>query len=810
MSDLKNINPDNEEEIESPIEGPPPDWMKTATSSAGSSFKENEAPEWLRNIRAGKGSSTTESKEEASVAGDESAAGSTETMSDLERLLAEEGIDLTGVADERPEGAEGMSVKDWMIATSDDEIIRRKIGAEPIEEPPAPKVAPKPLPESPAPIPTFAEDVVEEELPDWLREISDEVETSPPLAEVAEARAVTAKPLVEEEMPGDEDLPDWLREVSEQVQATTPPAVSDTGPVEEQDELMLEEDLPDWLHGISDEPAPVAEPIVETGLAADLTDASVAEEMPAWLQEEEEEETPLQAVTATRDDKLVVTDELPSWLREVEEDQAELPLVMAEPEPEPILPVQPPEADVLEEELPDWLREGEESALDTDFGPEFEPAPYPMTDSTDTAIDEENLPDWLRDVQEAEVEAEAELPELELPELMEAEAEIEEELDELDEAELPDWLKEVQAEEEMIAPTAPEPQAVATTPVPLETEAEIVEEELPDWLREAAAESVEAGLGLEAMVEAPRAEVGEGLPDWLQGVEMAEEEPFEPSEPSPDEFGFGVGVEEEEEIEPALVQEELPDWLKEVQVESEEMVVLEKAAVAKVAGPELEESLVAETELPDWLQVEEEAEAELPVEPVLLEPEPAATAVVAAPEFLAPAEPELAEAEPIPAEAPAPVVTAEVAPPVPAGAPALADMPDWLKKLREGDVEEEVVVAAPVRPLPKPVVAGPMVRSVTTPEPETPAEIAIPEEASERLEQARVARDAGNIDEALQYYENLVSSGLQLDRVIEDIKQTIKSYPANAMLYQVMGDAMMKDGRLQSALDAYRTALSKL
>jgi cytochrome c-type biogenesis protein CcmH/NrfG len=46
--------------------------------------------------------------------------------------------------------------------------------------------------------------------------------------------------------------------------------------------------------------------------------------------------------------------------------------------------------------------------------------------------------------------------------------------------------------------------------------------------------------------------------------------------------------------------------------------------------------------------------------------------------------------------------------------------------------------------------------------------------------------------------------------VIDDLEQTIKSYPSNPILFQLMGDAMMKDGRLQSALDVYRQALTKL
>jgi cytochrome c-type biogenesis protein CcmH/NrfG len=55
-----------------------------------------------------------------------------------------------------------------------------------------------------------------------------------------------------------------------------------------------------------------------------------------------------------------------------------------------------------------------------------------------------------------------------------------------------------------------------------------------------------------------------------------------------------------------------------------------------------------------------------------------------------------------------------------------------------------------------------------------------------------------------------VVNGVYLNKVIEDMQQAIKMHPGNYLLYQLMGDAMMRDGRLQSALNAYREALSKL
>jgi len=48
-------------------------------------------------------------------------------LSDLERLLAEEGIDLNAAVDAPPAEAQGMSAKEWLIASSDDELIRKGV-----------------------------------------------------------------------------------------------------------------------------------------------------------------------------------------------------------------------------------------------------------------------------------------------------------------------------------------------------------------------------------------------------------------------------------------------------------------------------------------------------------------------------------------------------------------------------------------------------------------------------------------------------------------------------------------------------------
>jgi tetratricopeptide (TPR) repeat protein len=151
----------------------------------------------------------------------------------------------------------------------------------------------------------------------------------------------------------------------------------------------------------------------------------------------------------------------------------------------------------------------------------------------------------------------------------------------------------------------------------------------------------------------------------------------------------------------------------------------------------------------------------------------------------------------------------EVAPEPPAPVPAAEDvsageedMPNWLQKLR--DEEEPAPAVEPV------AAAVETVETVAAPTVTEKPDDGLPSDADERLKLARLARDKGEIEEAVRVYDSLVASGSHLDRVIDDLEQSIKSYPSNYQLFQLMGDAMMKDGRLQSALDVYRQALTKL
>jgi len=317
----------------------------------------------------------------------------------------------------------------------------------------------------------------------------------------------------------------------------------------------------------------------------------------------------------------------------------------------------------------------------------------------------------------------------------------------------------------------------------------VEQDELPDWLQEVEDEGAGEDLfGVEEGSEfGEDVIVADELPDWLAEVE-SDDEPFEPSEPSPQEL---------EEVE---ADGELPDWLQETEEETELTEVVEVSEVLLEEEPEPEaeveeiapivESEIDEESLPDWLQEpEEEPEAEVLPEPVTaIEPEPVVE------------EAEVSEPEPEPA---------------PVAAVPPSGMPDWLKKLREGGDEEKPVVAAPPAPtIPtSPPEPRPVAQVVEEPEPEPvpeTEEIELPSDADERLKMAQAARDEGDLSAAVRIYDSLVSSGVHLDTVIDDMELTIKTNPSNYALYQVMGDAMMKDGRLQSALEAYRNALDRL
>ena len=130
-----------------------------------------------------------------------------------------------------------------------------------------------------------------------------------------------------------------------------------------------------------------------------------------------------------------------------------------------------------------------------------------------------------------------------------------------------------------------------------------------------------------------------------------------------------------------------------------------------------------------------------------------------------------------------------------------AAIPDWLNDTLE---EPTDVVAQVVEP--EPARQSSPVAIVSTPPPAPAVDVS----GAIKAAQEKVA--AGNLDEALTDYESVVRANDSVDVVIKDLVKLTKDEKSkkNPALYRVLGDAQMRNGELQDALDTYRRALNLL
>jgi len=74
---------------------------------------------------------------------------------------------------------------------------------------------------------------------------------------------------------------------------------------------------------------------------------------------------------------------------------------------------------------------------------------------------------------------------------------------------------------------------------------------------------------------------------------------------------------------------------------------------------------------------------------------------------------------------------------------------------------------------------------------------------------ARGLHGTGDQEESMAAYERLIKAGKQLNEVVVDL-EVLASQSSSVQVMRMLGDAYMKGGQLQEALDAYRTALNNL
>ncbi|GMR11627.1 MAG: hypothetical protein BMS9Abin28_2464 [Anaerolineae bacterium] len=451
------------------------------------------------------------------------------------------------------------------------------------------------------------------------------------------------------------------------------------------------------------------------------------------------------------------------------------------------LPEQPMETDSA-----DWLEGLEIDGEKTPAGPASE-TPDWLKGLAEEGADAEDssVPDWLREIGEpGSVSQEAEA----------VDAEPQEELagQPVPEASggTPDWLQAV-ADEESAEESL---EAIETAPEP---EAPKVEEddEVMDWLEDLAAKQGEAPDDeiLEAAAQATPVLEERDIPDepeegleWLE--QLADQRGIDADVALP-----GQATPEVSEHEPGPEPEvdTPPGWLGRMATQP----------IPKVDMEALEAAARGEEVRPDSDTIEADMQARL--EEIGLEREGEE-----GPREVAPDDVTLkARASDLQAELEATEQEAEsVAPAAPQD-----EIPDWLISAAE---QAETPAEAPLvlpeefaedvgEPEPADLEIG------ETPEAEEPSERVAAEEApspevkkkEDLLERSRQALAAGDTQAAVEMYSDLVKRKKSLDSVIEDLRIAVDRTPDNADLWQILGDAYMRDDQTDEAIDAYRKGM---
>ena len=75
------------------------------------------------------------------------------------------------------------------------------------------------------------------------------------------------------------------------------------------------------------------------------------------------------------------------------------------------------------------------------------------------------------------------------------------------------------------------------------------------------------------------------------------------------------------------------------------------------------------------------------------------------------------------------------------------------------------------------------------------------------LDRARAAVQGGDIDSAVDHYVSLINQKIELDAVVEDLRSAVNKTPDVPILWQTLGDALMQNGKITDAIDAYRRGM---
>ena len=692
--------------------------------------------------------------------------------------------------------------------------------------------------------PDMTADEDETEVTGWLSELASEgsqdedAEGLDWLDQIAGGAPVDQIPTLawSDELGDEEPALDWLSELAAapdetlvNLEKTQMEAGSTQGGEAEEEDTVVEvpEDLDDamaWLEelaaqqGAPVEELPTVANVLERDMVADTADEEdVRAESQAMAEAEAEPEAtdeemvepfadvPEQPPVADLDDAMAWLEELAAeqgipleelpGLREIEEEvgaETELEVMAVEVEEElvveeaDVLPPEPDdllaEAEIDLDEAMAWLEElvGQQDAPVETWAEEADLEEAELAAAADaiTAHDElEEALDWLEQVA---------LEEGALAEVENVAVEVTD--DELEEA--LDWLEQVavaEAEpvlsprrtedvEAVVAEAEPEISDVSDEEEAVTVIAAKPDEpdddlfDIPDdpeaalaWLEQVAAES-EAELEAESETGTDR--------DVLADEEEADEAPARAE--LPEAFVADSGQGDEEAAEPDLdFLADMPDDPDEAMAWLERLAARQGAPLEELPSISAEEAediaMLAET-MPGWL------EAEAAIEEVELIDEAEVTEDIDVMGWLE-------------AEEEATVISSEEPVRVPATGPLLEASPEQPAVDQEpsfDDEDESLVLAEP--------------------EPVTSA-LALDEI---QLARARQALADADYDEAMHTYQSLVIKGEGLITLIGDLETAVSQHPQRPLLRRVLGDAYMRNGQLQKALETYRQTLDHL
>ncbi len=140
------------------------------------------------------------------------------------------------------------------------------------------------------------------------------------------------------------------------------------------------------------------------------------------------------------------------------------------------------------------------------------------------------------------------------------------------------------------------------------------------------------------------------------------------------------------------------------------------------------------------------------------------------------------------------------------------EIPSWLVDTVEPEQPAETIVLPPTAVIPQP-------QRVIAPQPVIAAEpyrspVPVPAyaniDADETLQSARTKYRDGDLDSSLREYESIIRANIALEAVVADMTRMVDQHKENPAVYRVLGDGLMRQGKLQAALDTYRKALNQI